>query len=167
MKLALRLVLGAFIGFTELGISQNGMHKKPITEDQAHKIVTEKVGVGQVVFVERKGDDSGTAYEIYVARGDSLIKAIVNGHSGLLDTLIINPEDGRTKMQARILAMTRAENAALAAVPGEITRWKLRQHDDTWFYRFIIETQDRKLKEVYVDANNFKVTKVKQHKLGK
>jgi len=148
------------VGISELGMAQVET-RKLIKDEQACEVAMTKIGARRIAFVERKGKENRAYYEVYVMRGDTLVKAVVDGYTGKLDTVIIEAKNGRQRLEARMLAQRRAEVAAKAAVMGEVTRWKLKTNGERWSYRFQIETPDGKLKEVYVDENNFKVLRVK------
>jgi uncharacterized membrane protein YkoI len=167
LKPALMLTMGAFIGFMKMGMAQTNGHNKLIKEDRACQIATEKLGASRVEFIERIGDDHRTVYEVYIMKGDTLLKAVVNGYTSKVDTVNVYTDASREKLQARILAKTRAENVALAAVSGEVARWKLKYDDGLWCYRFRIETPDGKLKEVFVDRYSFKLVRVKEYETDK
>ncbi len=140
-------------------------NKKPIGEDQALEAVKANLQRGRVEFVERKSDGDKTVYDFYIMRGDTLVNAVVNGHTRTIDSISVDFKTGRQRLEARKLSKARAEAAALKEVPGEVTRWKLRQFEKYLCYRFHIETPKKKWKEVYVDAGNYKVIRVKEHEI--
>jgi len=159
-----RMLFGILaVGFVALGITQI-KGRKVIEEDQAHQIALAKLGAGKVRFSERRRDRARTIYEVYVTRNDTLLRVVVDGATSAVDTVMVDAENSRSRLQARLIAKKRAETAALAAVPGEVARWKIKNNGDNWFYRFFIETSDGKLKEVYVDGDNFKVVRVREIK---
>jgi len=160
MKPTLMLLSILAAGFWESGMAQNE-NRKLIGEDRAGQIAMAKAVSGRVEFIERRVDADKTVYEVYVMQGDTLCKTIVDSYTGLVDTMIVDTENGRARLQARLLSKKRAELAAKAAVAGDIMRWRLRHEGGNWFYRFQIETPNGKLKEVYVNEHDFKVTRIK------
>lgn len=158
------ITIGACIVAMETSLGQVA-HKKPIDEDQALEVVKASLQRGRVEFVERKSDGDKTVYDFFIMRGDTLVNAVVNGHTSAIDSISFDVTTGKQRLEARKLSKARAEAAALKEVPGEVTRWKLRQFEKYWCYRFHIETIDKKWKEVYIDAGNYKVIRVKQHEI--
>jgi len=160
MKPTLMLLSILAVGFWESGMAQNE-DRKLIGDDRASQIALAKADSGRVEFIERRVDENKAVYEVYVMQGDTLRKTSVDSYTGVVDTVIIDAENGRARLQARILSQKRAELAAKAAVAGDIMRWRLRHEGGNWFYRFQIETPNGKLKEVYVNEHDFKVARVK------
>lgn len=136
---------------------------KIINEERVRELVKAQLTLGRLEFVERRDDDSLTVYEYFLMQGDTLHKVLVNGRSGGVDTVIVEAKQGRAILQARQIAQTRAEAAALAAVKGEILRWKLKKSEGVWFYKFRIATPKGKLKDIFVDKESFEVKHVRKH----
>ena len=154
------LMAGVLMLAMESGIAQDAK-TKPIGEEQAQEIAMAKVGAGRVEFMERKSDGAKTFYEIYIMRGDTLVKASIDGYRSAIDSINIDAKAGRQRLQARQLAYKRAKSVAEKEATGETLRWKIRKVDNVWCYRFFIETTDKRSKEVYVDGNTFKVVRVR------
>lgn len=139
------------------------VYGKIMNEDRVRELVKDHLALGQLEFVERKDDDSLTVYEYFLLHEDTLHKVLVNGRAGTVDTIIVELQNGRAQLQARQLAYTRAETAALAAVAGEVMRWKLKKSEGKWFYKFRIETAKGKFKDVFVDKESFEVARVRNY----
>lgn len=164
MKHALLVLSIWAVGFSASGFAQNE-GRKLIGEDRAQQVALSKVGAGRVEFIERRGDEPEMVYEVYVMKGDTLFKTLIEAYNGALDTIIVDAQNGRRRLEARMFAKKRAELVAKAAVAGEVMRWRLKHEDGIWFYRFQIETPEGKIKEVYVNEYNFKVTRIKSPKI--
>lgn len=136
---------------------------KIMSEDRLRELVKDRLTLGQLEFIERRDDDSLTVYEYFLMRGDTLHKVVVNARNGAIDTVIVEAQQGRSQLQARLIAFARAEVAALQAVAGEIMRWKLKRSEGVWFYKFRIETAKGKLKDVFVDKESFEVKRVRKY----
>ena len=135
-----------------------------IHEDRITELVLSKLGSGHVEFVERRDDDTLTIYDVYFTKADTLMKIVCNGRTGTFEVRPLDPAQGRMLLQARMLAKTRAENAALEAVAGQVLRWKLKCEEEKWYYWFRIETPRNKWKNVYIDRDSFEVIKIKTFK---
>lgn len=136
---------------------------KIMNEERLRELVKDKLSLGRLEFIERRDDDSLAIYEYFLMQGDTLHKVIVDARKGAVDTIIVEPQQGRTLLQARQIAQARAEAAALAAVQGEIIRWKLKKSEGVWFYKFRVATPKGKLKDVFVEKNSFEVKRVRKH----
>jgi len=115
-------------------------NRRLIGDERVQQIALAKIGAGRVEFTERRVKAAKTVYEVYVMRGDTLCKAVVDGYTSALDTIIVDAVNGRERIQARMLSQKRATLAAKAAMSGVILRWRLRHEGENWFYRFQIET---------------------------
>ncbi len=154
-----------FMAFMELD-DDKIPRAKIINEDRVHDMVMTRIGSGHVAFIERKDDDTLTVYDIYLTKSDTLLKVVFNGRTGGFEMFRLEPEHGHRLLQARMIAKTRAENAALAAVKGQVQRWKLKREGKRWFYRFRIETPKNEWKDVYIDKDSFEVKEVRAAKLN-
>lgn len=160
MKLALWFLSICVAGYMESAWAQKE-NRRLIGDERAQQIALAKVGAGRTEFTERKVSAAKTVYEVYVMRGDTLCKAIIDGYTSAVDTVIVDAVHGRERLQGRMLSQKRAALAAKTAISGVILRWRLRQEDENWFYRFQIETPKGQIKEIYVNEYDFKVARVK------
>ncbi len=157
------LLFATMVTFCAVPVAAQAEAGKIMNEDRVRDLIKDKLALGRLEFLERRDDDSLTVYEYFLMHGDTLHKVVVNARRGEIDTVVVDVQQGRAVLQARQIAQTRAEAAALAAVPGEIIRWKLKKSEGVWFYKFRIATLKGKLKDVFVDKESFEVKRVRKH----
>ncbi len=157
------LLFATIVSFSAAPVAAQAEVGKIMNEDRLRVLIKDRMGLGKLEFVERRDDDSLTVYEYFLMQGDTLHKVVVNARLGAVDTVIVEAQQGRAVLQARQIALTRAETVALAAVPGEIMRWKLKKSEGVWLYKFRIATIKGKFKDVFVDKESFKVKQVRKH----
>lgn len=157
------LVFTTMLFFTGATASAQAESGKIINEERLRDLIKDKLPLGKLEFVERRDDDTLTVYEYFLMQGDTLHKVVVNARHGKIDTVHINVAQGRAALQARQIAYTRAEAAALAKIPGEVIRWKLKKSEGVWFYKIRVATSKGKLKDVFVDRESFEVKHVRKH----
>lgn len=162
MKKACLLFTLALI-FASAPVSAQAESEKIMNEERLRDLIKDKLALGKLEFVERRDDDSLTVYEYFLMQGDTLHKVVVNARRGKVDTVQVEVAQGRSILQARQIAQTRAEAAALAKIPGEVVRWKLKKSEGVWFYKFRIATPKGKLKDVFVERDSFEVRHVRRH----
>jgi hypothetical protein len=67
--------------------------------------------------------------EVYLMKGDTLFKTLIEAYNGALDTIIVDTHNGRGRLEARMFAKKRAELVAKVAVAAEVMRWRLKHED--------------------------------------
>jgi uncharacterized membrane protein YkoI len=157
------LLLAAVVTFCAAPVAAQAESGKIMNEERLRGLIKDKLTLGKLEFVERRDDDSLTVYEYFLMQGDTLHKVVVNARRGEIDTVLVEVQQGRAILQARQIAQTRAEAAALAKIPGEIIRWKLKKSEGVWFYKFRVATPKGKLKDVFVEKESFEVKHVRKH----
>ncbi len=162
MKKACLLFTLALV-FASAPVSAQAESGKIMNEERLRELIKDRLTLGKLEFIERRDDDSLTVYEYFLMHGDTLHKVVVNARRGKIDTVHVAVEQGRAILQARQIAQTRAETAALAKIPGEVIRWKLKKSEGVWFYKFRIATLKGKFKDVFVERDSFEVRHVRKH----
>lgn len=157
------LLFAALTIFCAVPVAAQAEAGKINNEERLRELIKDRLVLGKLEFVERRDNDSLTVYEYFFMQGDTLHKVVVNARRVRIDTVIVDAQQGRAVLQARQIAQTRAEAAALAKVPGEIIRWKLKKSEGVWFYKFRIATPKGKLKDVFVEKESFEVKHVRKH----
>lgn len=162
MKIAC-LLFAALAAFCAAPVAAQAEAGKITNEERLRELIKDRLALAKLEFVERRDNDSLTVYEYFLMQGDTLHKVVVNARRVRIDTVIIDAQQGRAVLQARQIAQTRAEAAALAKIPGEIIRWKLKKSEGVWFYKFRIATPKGKLKDVFVEKESFEVKHVRKY----
>lgn len=157
------LLFAAALALCAAPVAAQAEAGKITNEERLRELIKDRLALAKLEFIERRDNDSLTVYEYFLMHGDTLHKVVVNARWVRIDTVIVEAQQGRAVLQARQIAQTRAEAAALAKVPGEIIRWKLKKSEGVWFYKFRIATPKGKLKDVFVEKESFEVKHVRKY----
>lgn len=136
-----------------------------LSRAQIEEIAREEMPGALIIAEEIDHEDSVLVYEVDVKNEKGIYELVINAATG--EVLAVEEKTADYEAEGKALpaeipdlaARDAAEQAALASIPGEVVKWKVRDKGQGTYYSFTIRGADGATQKVQVAAGTNEVQK--------